>query len=79
MTKLPEKEDVRLEFETEFDAERNQLTSIRAQHFTQNDMADYLGKSLRTIQHFEKGRNYDPYILTGYRVMAEIINQSILT
>jgi DNA-binding XRE family transcriptional regulator len=74
MIELPEKEDVRLEFTSEFDAERNQLIPVRMQHFTQQDMAEWLGKSLRTIQHFEKGKNYDPYILTGYRVLAELLD-----
>jgi DNA-binding XRE family transcriptional regulator len=72
MVQLPDKQDIRLEFESEFNHERNQLIGLRAQLFTQQEMADALGKSLRTIQHFEKGRNYDPYILTGYRVLSEI-------
>ena len=74
MIELPEKEDVRLEFTTEFDAERNKYIPVRVQHFTQTEVADWLGKSLRTIQHFEKGENYDPYILTGYRVLNELVN-----
>ena len=74
MIELPEREGVRLEFTSGFDAERNQLIPVRMQHFTQQDMAEWLGKSLRTIQHFEKGKNYDPYILTGYRVLAELLD-----
>ena len=74
MIELPEKEDVRLEFTSGFDAERNQLIPMRVQHFTQTEISDWLGKSLRTIQHFEKGKNYDPYILTGYRVMDELLD-----
>jgi DNA-binding XRE family transcriptional regulator len=73
MIQLPELQDVKLEFETEFNSERNQLIEVRKQNFTQQNIADWLGKSLRTIQHFEKGRNYDPFILTGYRVMGEAI------
>ena len=71
MIELPELQGVRLEFESTFDNERNALMGIRAKYFTQQNMADWLGKSIRTIQHFEKGRLYDSFILTGYRVMAE--------
>jgi hypothetical protein len=84
MIKLPDKEGVILEFTSEFDAERSKYIPIRVQNFTQQEIADWLGKSLRTIQHFEKPdasgkfRNYDPYILTGYRVMVELINPDIL-
>jgi len=69
---LPEKEGVKLEYETTFDSERNQLIPIRAQYFTQQQIADWLGVSLRTIQHFEKGRSYNGYVLTGYRVLLDI-------
>lgn len=74
MIKLPDSEEVRLEFTSGFDAERNKLVDVRAKNFSQNEMADYLRVSIRTIQHFEKGRNYNGYILTGYRVMAEILD-----
>lgn len=77
MIELPEREDVRLEHDSEFDAERMKYIPVRVQHFTQQQMADWLGVSLRTIQHFEKGRSYNSYILTGYRVMAEVINMTI--
>lgn len=73
MIQLPELQDVKLEFETEFNSERNQLIEVRKVLLTQQNIADWLGKSLRTIQHFEKGRNYDPLILTGYRIMGEAI------
>lgn len=76
MIELPEKEGVRLEFTTEFDAERNEYIPYRVQNFTQQQVADWLGKSLRTIQHFEKGINYDGYILAGYRVLKEVICSS---
>ncbi len=78
MIELPELEDVKLEFESEFDSERSKLIKVRAQNFTQQNMSDWLGKSLRTIQHFEKGRNYDPFILTGYRVMGEVVGLHIV-
>ena len=78
MIELPELEGVRMEFETTFNNERDSLISIRKQNFTQTEIANWLGKSLRTIQHFEKGRNYDPFILTGYRVMGEVISSSRL-
>ncbi len=78
MIELPDIEDVRLEFETTFDSERYALIEVRKQNFTQQNMSDWLGKSLRTIQHFEKGRNYDPFILTGYRVMGEVVGLHIV-
>lgn len=73
MIELPEKEGVKLEYETEFDAERNSLIPYRAKNFTQQEIADWLGVSLRTIQHFEKGKCYNGYILTGYRVLKELV------
>lgn len=73
MIELPEREGVKLEYETGFDAERNRLVPLRAQYLTQQQVADWLGVSLRTIQHFEKGRCYNDYVLTGYRVLAETL------
>ncbi len=71
MTYKPDAAGIRLEFESEFDAERKELVGQRAQYFTQQEMADNIGVSLRTIQHFEKGRNYSGLVLTGYRALIE--------
>ncbi len=71
MTYRPDAAGILLEFKSEFDAERNELVSQRAQYFTQQEMADNIGVSLRTIQHFEKGRNYSGLVLTGYRALIE--------
>ena len=76
MIELPEKDGVRLEYETEFDAERNSLIPYRVQNFTQQETADWLGVSLRTIQNFEKGKNYNGYVITGYRVLKELTDCS---
>lgn len=67
----PDAEGIILEFQTDFDAERNDLIRQRAKYFTQQEMADCIGVSIRTIQHFEKGRNYSGLVLTGYRAMME--------
>jgi len=71
MTYKPDADGILLEFQTEFDAERNELVSQRAKYFTQQEMADCIGVSTRTIQHFEKGRNYSGLVLTGYRALME--------
>lgn len=71
MIHKPDAEGILLEFETEFDAERNDLISQRAKYFSQQEMADCIGVSIRTIQHFEKGRNYSGLVLTGYRALME--------
>lgn len=76
MTYKPDAEGILLEFESEFDAERNALVSQRAQKFTQQEMADCIGVSIRTIQHFEKGRNYSGLVLTGYRALMEWATES---
>jgi len=67
----PTTEGILLEFQSGFDAERNPLVEQRAQFFTQQEMSDLIGVSLRTIQHFEKGRNYNGLVLTGYRALME--------
>ena len=67
----PDAEGILLEFETEFDADRNDLIKQRVQYFSQQEMADCIGVSIRTIQHFEKGRSYSGLVLTGYRALME--------
>ena len=67
----PDSQGIRLEMESEFDAERCPLVEQRPQYFTQQEMADLIDVSIRTIQHFEKGRNYNLLVLVGYRALME--------
>ncbi len=67
----PDSQGIKLEMESDFDAERSPLISQRAQYFTQQEMADLIDVSIRSIQHFEKGRNYNLLILVGYRALME--------
>lgn len=71
MIHKPDTEGILLEFESEFNADRNALVEQRAKYFSQQEMADCIGVSIRTIQHFEKGRNYSGLVLTGYRALIE--------
>ena len=71
MTYKPDAHGISLEFESDFNAERNDLIRQRAKYFTQQEMSEMIGVSIRSIQHFEKGRNYNSLILTGYRCAME--------
>lgn len=67
----PDSQGIKLEMESEFDAERYPLVEQRAQYFTQQEMCDLIKVSIRTIQNFEKDRNYNLLVLVGYRALME--------
>ena len=71
----PDAGGILLEFQSEFDAKRKLLVEQCAKKFTQQEMAESIGVSMRTIQHFEKGRNYNGLVLTGYAALIEWVNE----
>lgn len=73
----PDAAGIKLEYKSDFDSDRISLVSQRAQYFTQQEIADLIGVSIRSIQHFEKGRNYSGLILTGYRAAIEWASERV--
>lgn len=63
-------EGYKLQFESEFDVARMEVLKDMPQNFTQEQKALTFGVSIRTIQHFEKGRNRNYWLLFCYRLKA---------
>ena len=70
---IPDLEDINLGYETEFDnAVKTVLSDLndKAKDFTQEKKAKAFGVSIRTIQHFERGRSRNYKLLWCYRLAA---------
>lgn len=56
-----------IEYEIKFISKVQELTILRAQNFTQMEIARKCRVSIRKIQHFENYRCLDAYLLFAYQ------------
>ena len=67
--KLPDKQQVecfKVDFEMRWCAKVQHLTALRRSKMSQSDMAFMSGRSLKTIQRFERYKVYDPELMFIY-------------
>ena len=58
---------LKLQYDAKFYTQVQLLNKIRMQKYTQSQMAEYCGCSLRTIQKFESYNCLDSFILFVYK------------
>jgi transcriptional regulator with XRE-family HTH domain len=59
-------------FNEEWNLAMNKMVMKRQDtNYTQQNMADLTGRSLKTINNFENGKSLDAALLFGYRLILE--------
>jgi hypothetical protein len=63
--------DIFEQYKWNFWVEVDSLVQQRAQNYTQTEMAHKLGVSLRKIQHFERFKCLDGFLIFGYQTILD--------